>query len=147
MDPSGNQRDYYQEYDLDISENSTVLDCLIDIREYQDETLSLRCSCRGAICGSCAMRVNGNAALGCKTKITNVLDSNNSITVGPMGNHEVVKDLVVDIGDFWNKLRAVKPWISPIGDEPEAEYIAPNEDMQHLVGVVGCILCLSLIHI
>ena len=136
-----NQRDYYQEYDLDISENSTVLDCLIDIREYQDETLSLRCSCRGAICGSCAMRVNGNAALGCKTKITSVLDSNNSITVGPMGNHEVVKDLVVDIGDFWNKLRAVKPWISPIGDEPEAEYIAPNEDMQHLVGVVGCILC------
>ena len=62
-----NQRDYYQEYDLDISENSTVLDCLIDIREYQDETLCLRCSCRGAICGSCAMRVNGNAALGCKT--------------------------------------------------------------------------------
>ena len=55
------------DYTVDMPENATVLDALIEVREYQDGTLSLRCSCRSAICGSCAMRINGRARLACKT--------------------------------------------------------------------------------
>ncbi|HZA25883.1 MAG TPA: 2Fe-2S iron-sulfur cluster-binding protein, partial [Dehalococcoidia bacterium] len=59
---------HWQEYPLSIEDNATVLDALIQIREDVDGTLSLRCSCRSAICGSCAMRINGHATLACKTK-------------------------------------------------------------------------------
>jgi succinate dehydrogenase / fumarate reductase iron-sulfur subunit len=58
-----------------------------------------------------------------------------------MGNLPVVKDLVVDMAPFWNKVKAVEPWLQPQGPEPAAEYLAPNEDMLHLAGVMGCIMC------
>ena len=134
-------RSFTQDYELDVPEDSTVLDSLIHVREYVDETLSLRCSCRGAICGSCAMRVNGHAALSCKSKVGGALSADNVITVEPMGNQPVVKDLVVDLTMFWDQIRAVQPWLQPAPPEPEAEYVAPNEVMQHLVGVMGCIMC------
>ena len=58
---------YYQDYQLDVLDSATVLDGLIKVREEIDGTLALRCSCRSAICGSCAMRVNGQAMLACNT--------------------------------------------------------------------------------
>ena len=63
-DPESNNSDYvWQEYPIAIDENATVLDALIQIREDDDGTLSLRCSCRSAICGSCAMKINGQGGL------------------------------------------------------------------------------------
>ena len=53
----------------------------------------------------------------------------------------VIKDLVVDMTLFWDKVRAVEPWLQPEGPEPEGEYIAPNQDMLHLAGVMDCIMC------
>ena len=53
----------------------------------------------------------------------------------------VIKDLVVDMTPFWDKVKAVEPWLQPEGPEPEAEYLAPNEDMLHLAGVMDCIMC------
>jgi succinate dehydrogenase / fumarate reductase iron-sulfur subunit len=58
-----------------------------------------------------------------------------------MGNLPVLKDLVVDMGPFWDKVRAVQPWLQPAGPEPEREYLAPTEAMLHLTGVMGCIMC------
>ena len=133
---------YYQEYGFDIDENATVLDGLIKVREEIDGSLALRCSCRSAICGSCAMRVNGQAMLACNTKIADVQPSNGGpVVVEPAGNMGLVKDLVVDFDLFWDKVRAVDPWLKPEGPEPEAEYLAPNEDMLHLAGVMSCIMC------
>ena len=65
---STNTVSHYQEYQMEMDEASTILDALIQIREDVDGTLSLRCSCRSAICGSCAMRVNGEAGLACIPK-------------------------------------------------------------------------------
>ncbi len=133
---------HFQEYDLDMPEASTVLDGLIHIREEIDGTLALRCSCRSAICGSCAVRINGQAGLACNTKATDALpDGGGPIVVEPAGNMEVVKDLVVDFAPFWSKVRDVEPWLQPDGPEPDAEYVAPNEDMLHLAGVMACIMC------
>ena len=132
---------YYQDYDLEMEESATVLDALIKIREEIDGTLSLRCSCRSAICGSCAMRINGQAGLACNTMIKNVIKPNDRvIKVDPAGNMNVVKDLVVDFAPFWDKVRDVKPWVQHYGEEPKEEYIVPNQDMLHLAGVMSCIM-------
>ena len=133
---------HFQEYQMEMDDSSTILDALIQIREDVDGTLSLRCSCRSAICGSCAMRVNGEAGLACNTKIIDMLPKDGSaITVEPAGNLPVIKDLVVDFQPFWKNVKAVEPWLQPEGEEPETEYLAPDEDMLHLAGVVSCILC------
>lgn len=132
---------YTEEFKLEVPEHFTVLDSLIKIREEQDPSLSLRCSCRAAICGSCAMRVNGQARLACKTKVISLSPTGSPITVEPMGNQRVIRDLVVDTTPFWNKVRSVQPYLQPNGPEPEEEYIAPNEAMIELTGVMGCIMC------
>ena len=132
---------YWAEYNVQIDPFTTVLDTLIKIREDMDGSLALRCSCRSAICGSCAMRINGHAALACKTRATDITQGGETITVEPAGVMPVIKDLVVDMTSFWDKVKAVEPWLQPAGPEPESEYIAPNEDMLHLAGVMDCIMC------
>ena len=138
---SENPESYWQEFPLTLEENATVLDALIKIREEQDGTLSLRCSCRSSICGSCAMRINGQAALACKIQAANALGEGNTIIVEPAAVMPVIKDLVVDFDLFWDKIREVEPYLQPQGEEPEGEYIASNESMRHLSSVTGCIMC------
>jgi succinate dehydrogenase / fumarate reductase iron-sulfur subunit len=130
-----------QDYTLDVPDHFTVLDALIEVRESVDETLAFRCSCRAAICGSCAMRVNGHAGLACKIKLTDAMRSDQSVTVEPAGNLPVVRDLVVDMVPFWDKVQSISPWIQPEGPEPEAEYVVSNDAMSHLNEVMGCIMC------
>ncbi len=132
---------YWTDYQVEVDRYTTVLDALINIREDMDGTLSLRCSCRSSICGSCSMRVNGHATLACKTRVSLISPDGQDITIEPMGVMPVVKDLVVDMTPFWDKVKAVEPWLQPKGPEPEGEYLAPNEDMLHLAGVMDCIMC------
>ncbi len=132
---------FWQDFTVEIDDKGTVLDALIKIREDNDGAFSLRCSCRSAICGSCAMRINGHAGLACKTQVRQAIGPDNSITIEPAGVMPVVKDLVVDFGIFWDKIMAVEPYLQPEGPEPEAEYIASNESMLHLSGVTACIMC------
>ena len=143
FDPdAGQPAPYYQDYELQLEDSSTVLDGLIKIREEVDGTLALRCSCRSAICGSCAMRVNGQARLACNTKVVDATRGDGRpIVVEPAGNMQVIKDLVVDFAPFWDKVHHVEPWLQPEGPAPEQEYVAPNESMLHLAGVMGCIMC------
>jgi succinate dehydrogenase / fumarate reductase, iron-sulfur subunit len=141
FDPEGDAEYKYQHYTVDMPENATVLDTLIEVREYQDGTLALRCSCRSAICGSCNMRINGRARLACKTQVGSVMEPGEEIVVEPAGNMPVIKDLVVDMAPFWSKIRAVKPWLQPEGPAPEREYLVPNESMAALGEVMNCIMC------
>ena len=132
---------FWQDFSLEIEDNATVLDALIKIREDLDGTLSLRCSCRSSICGSCAMRINGHAGLACKTQAAAVLQEGDVIEVEPAGNMPVVKDLVVNFDLFWDKIMEVEPFLQPQGPEPEQEYVVSNESMLHLSGVTACIMC------
>ena len=132
---------YFEDYALVTERSDTVLDALIRIRETVDESLTLRCSCRGAICGSCGMRINGHATLACKTKVAALASSGETIHVEPMNNMPVIKDLVTDMAGFWEKIRHVQPWLQPTGPEPEGEYLASPDAMNHLTGVMGCIMC------
>src|SRR3954453_8469559 len=105
FDPEGAYDEGYRDYVVEMPESATVLDTLIEVREYHDGTLSLRCSCRSAICGSCAMRINGGARLACKTSLKSIMcDDNGTIPGEPAGNLPVIKDLVVDMAPFWDKV-------------------------------------------
>ena len=142
QDPEAqNAAPFWQDYPLEIDDNATVLDALIKIREDMDGTLSLRCSCRSSICGSCAMRINGHAALACKTQAAAALQPGDIIQVEPAGNMPVIKDLVVNFDLFWDKIMAVEPYLQPQVPEPEQEYVVSNESMLHLSGVTACIMC------
>lgn len=141
FDPDRGDGSYYQDYRLDVPDYATVLDVLIQVREEIDGTLALRCSCRSAICGSCAMSINSRARLACKTKVVEMLGERNEILVEPGGNMPVIKDLVVDMEPFWDKVRAVKPWLMPVGPEPEREHLVSNESMLDLTKTMNCIMC------
>lgn len=132
----------YQTYQVDLPEHAVVLDGLIAIREQQDETLAVRCACRSAICGSCAMWVNGHAHLACKSKLAEFTKDGRTRVEAPpsMG---VVRDLVWDMRAFWEKHRAVRPWLDQKQPVPPAmeEYRVPNAAMDELVQEVTCISC------
>lgn len=130
----------YQEYRVEVDDNAVVLDAIIHVREYQDQTLAVRCSCRSAICGSCAMRINGRARLACKTKVGDVARED-TVTVEPMGNMRPVKDLVTDMSLFWGKVKEIHPWLKPHEPPPEREHIASREAMNDLAGTMNCIMC------
>ena len=141
--PEADPADWWQEYAVSLPEHATVLDALLSVRDEQDETLTMRCSCRSHICGSCVMRIDGLSALGCKTKVGDVLrrSGGSRIRVQPAGNMPVIKDLAVDLEGFFGKVRAVEPWLQPSGPEPEREYVVPNEDMLRVRDAMACILC------
>jgi succinate dehydrogenase / fumarate reductase iron-sulfur subunit len=141
-DPEAGDGARFQSYSVDMVEQVTVLDALIQVREYVDGTLALRCSCRSAICGSCAMRIDHKARLACKTKVIDLVQrEGDEITVEPMGNMPVVKDLVTDMEVHWSRVRQVTPWLQPTGPEPEREYLVPNEAMLDLSHTMNCIHC------
>ena len=102
-----------QEFRLDVSRGMTVLDALVRIKQECDGSLALRYSCRSAICGSCAMTINGNEKLACRTSLRKELERHGRIAIAPLRNLPVIKDLVVDMASFWEKIRDVHPWLVP----------------------------------
>ncbi len=131
----------WQEYSLEVHPDSTILDVLIQVREDIDGTLGLRCSCRASICGSCGMRVNGRARLVCKTQVRSLAPAGQQLAIEPMGNHTVVKDLAVDMSDFFKQVNQVTPYLQPDKLPDKGEFLASYESMSHLVGVMNCIMC------
>ncbi|MDA1096367.1 MAG: succinate dehydrogenase iron-sulfur subunit [Chloroflexi bacterium] len=140
-DPESDDPSSRQQYSVELTQYGTVLDALLDIRDSQDGTLAFRCSCRSAICGSCSMKINGQSRLACKTLVAQIEHEGEVITVDPMGNMPTIKDLVVDMDSFWDKIRSVQPYLRPEGPEPEREYLVSNESMTHLAVAMNCIMC------
>jgi succinate dehydrogenase / fumarate reductase iron-sulfur subunit len=148
--PETGEGPYWQEFKVDLDPDLSVLDGLLQVRDGQDGTLVVRCSCRAAICGSCGTKINGQSTLACKTQIAEAQananrgpgDGTNPIVVEPMGNMPVVKDLVTDMeSTHWEKIRRVTPWLLPEGDPPEREYVVPPESMIDITQSMACIQC------
>jgi succinate dehydrogenase / fumarate reductase iron-sulfur subunit len=131
-----------REYEIDAPEEATLLDCLDIIKDRHDGTLAYRKSCRMMICGSCGMRMDGAAVLACKTRMAAIAESGHVPVISAMGNLPVIKDLVVDMGPFWQKIRAVKPWLDPGYAEPgERETIVSQAEMDVIHKESLCIMC------
>ena len=141
FDPESDKESRYQDYQLDLEPGITILNTLNKIRATLDSTISYRMSCGSAICGSCAMKVNGHAILACKTQAGEHI-KDGVMQVDPLGNMEVIKDLVVDLEPFWGSLRKVKPWLQPDSlDNPEMEREQTADQFRFIDDVTTCILC------
>ncbi|MEB3360217.1 MAG: succinate dehydrogenase/fumarate reductase iron-sulfur subunit [Synechococcales bacterium] len=151
---------FLQTYELEVEPGQTILDCLNRIKWEQDGTLAFRKNCRNTICGSCSMRINGRSALACKENVgqelarlqhiaaatPNAAQTASSplptITIAPMGNMPVVKDLVVNMQSFWDNLEAVEPYVSSQSRQiPEREFLQTPEERDRLNQTGNCILC------
>jgi succinate dehydrogenase / fumarate reductase, iron-sulfur subunit len=131
-----------REYEVDAPDWACLLDVLDLIKDKHDGTLAYRKSCRMMICGSCGMRMDGRAILACKERMKPIADAGQVPVISPMGNMPVLKDLVVDMEPFWNKIRAVKPWLDPGYDEvAEKERIVSQQQMNAIHKEALCIMC------
>src|SRR5256886_2869193 len=102
-----------KEYEFDAPEWATLLDCLDIVKDKQDGSLAFRKSCRMMICGSCGMRMDGAAVLARKTRMYEIAQSRHVPVVSAMGNPPILKDLVVDMDPFWDKVKAGNPHPQP----------------------------------
>jgi succinate dehydrogenase / fumarate reductase, iron-sulfur subunit len=130
-------------YEVEAPEWACLLDVLDIIKDRVDGSLSYRKSCRMMICGSCGMRMDGAAVLACKERMKPIVDAGHVPVISAMGNLPVLKDLVVDMGPFWQKMRAMKPWLQPGYQEPmeEKEYRVSQEQMNVIHKEALCINC------
>src|SRR5919198_1507632 len=146
-DPESGQAAYWENFTVDLAPERSVLDGILQARDRQDGSISIRCSCQAAICGSCGVRINGKSRLACNTKIGEAAEraqvmGNGAIVVEPMGNMPVLKDLIVDMDAVhWKKVHRVVPWLLPDGPPPEREYIVPAESMIDVTQSMACIQC------
>jgi succinate dehydrogenase / fumarate reductase iron-sulfur subunit len=132
-----------QEYEISAPEEATLLDCLDIVKDQHDGTLAYRKSCRMMICGSCGMRMDGAAVLACQTRMYDVAQAGRVPVISAMGNLPIVKDLVVDMGPFWEKFRSVDPYLQPGYEEPPdgKEYRISQQRMNVIHKEALCINC------
>jgi succinate dehydrogenase / fumarate reductase, iron-sulfur subunit len=145
-DPESGESAYWQEFDVELEPERSVLDGILKARGEQDGSIGIRCSCQAAICGSCGVRINGKSSLACNTHIGEAAErsaeGDGTIVVEPFGNMPVIKDLIVDMDAVhWKKVQRVVPWLLPEGDPPEREYIVPAESMIDVTQAMACIHC------
>ncbi|PCI39734.1 MAG: succinate dehydrogenase iron-sulfur subunit [Thiotrichales bacterium] len=137
--PETDKRPYFKEYELDIPENSDmmVLAAIEKIKEI-DPTISIRRSCREGVCGSDGININGKNRLACITPVSSL---NGTITINPLPGLPVIRDLIVDMKQFYKNYAKVKPYLQPEGEAPAKERLQSIEDRKKLDGLYECILC------
>jgi succinate dehydrogenase / fumarate reductase, iron-sulfur subunit len=146
-DPQSGEAPYFEEYRVDLEPHRSVLEAILKVKNEQDGSVGIRCSCRAAICGSCGVRINGRPGLACHTHLdkaanTGVNSDGATILVEPMGNMPVIKDLIVDMDAVhWKKIQRVTPWLINKEPVPEREYIVPHENMVDVTQTMACIQC------
>src|SRR5688572_30026838 len=143
-DPESGNPAYWQEFNVELDPERSVLDGILQVRGDQDGSLGIRCSCQAAICGSCGVKINGRSRLACNTLIGEAAEKakGGPIIVEPMGNMPVLKDLIVDMDAVhWKKVQRVVPWLLPEGEPPVREYIVPAEAMIDITQAMACIHC------
>ncbi len=150
---------WYDNYEIKIQKGQTVLDALFHIQENIDDSLSFRYSCRGAVCGSCAMLIDKIPRLACRTQIrelkksedkielekfeslkTEAILSKDHVLIEPLPHLEVKNDLIVDMEKFFRNYREIQPYIS-FQKAPTKEYHMDTKEVEELEDYTNCILC------
>lgn len=132
-----------ESYTVPVEKWTTVLDAILDVKKHMDHSVGVRYSCRQATCGSCGMMVNGRPRLACFTKIDEL--GTDTVTVEPLKNFPVVRDLAVGFERLFDDHRKMKPFI--VSDETEVpeggrrDLIQTPEDLERFVQFSGCIKC------
>ena len=126
-------------FEVDIDEcGPMVLDALISIKSEHDSSVSFRRSCREGICGSCSMNINGTNQLACTTPMDSI---DGEIRVYPLPHMEVIKDLIVDLSQFFAQYALVEPWLKNDISPVAGERLQSTEERNRIDGAYECILC------
>ncbi len=138
--PEKDEKPYMQEFTLDTEAHRCimVLDALLAIRNTQDDSLTLRRSCREGVCGSDGMNINGKNSLACTTRLA---DLKQPIVIRPLPGLPVKRDLLVDMTPFYKQYERVEPWLQNDQPVPAKERLQSPEDRAKLDGLYECILC------
>jgi succinate dehydrogenase and fumarate reductase iron-sulfur protein len=139
--PEDRPTPYFDDYEIPYRDDMVVLDALNYIKDDVDGTLTYRWSCRMGVCGSCGMMVNGVPRLTCAVFLREFQPK--PVVVEPLRYFPVIRDLVVDMSAFLEKLKEVKPWI--IRDEApvsEGEYLQTPEQVEAYKQFSMCINCM-----
>ena len=137
--PDSDTKPYMQMYELsDIEPGMMLLAALLKIKDTLDESLSFRRSCGEGVCGSDGMNINGINGLAC---ITPLSDLKEPVEVRPLPGLPVIRDLIVDMDQFYQNYRDIKPYLVVNDPMPEVELPQSPEQRERLDGLYECILC------
>ncbi|OIR17291.1 succinate dehydrogenase iron-sulfur subunit [mine drainage metagenome] len=129
---------YMQDYDLHMDAGDAMLLDALMLLKQQDDTLGFRKSCREGVCGSDAMNINGRNGLACITSLSSLKQP---IEIRPLPGLPVIRDLIVDMAQFFKQYHSIKPYLVNNDPPPETERLQSPKDRLELDGLYECILC------
>lgn len=137
--PEKDDKPYMQDYELDLEKNhaAMLLDALSLLKK-QDDTLSFRRSCREGVCGSDGMNINGRNGLACITALAGLKQP---VVLRPLSGMPVIRDLIVDLTNFYKQYERVRPYLINNQPPPSKERLQSPEERAKLDGLYECILC------
>ncbi len=155
---SNGKKAWFDTFEVKSKPHMSVLEALFQIQDEQSSSLSFRYSCRGAVCGSCAMLINKKQRLACRTQVSEIVRENvltissfgpiakpelktgDDILIEPLPNLPVIKDLIVDMGPFFKHYGSIKPGFGNT-NQAAAERSMSQDDVSKVDGYAACILC------
>ena len=126
-------------FHVETRKGMNLLEALLKIQDEQDGTLALRYSCRGAVCGSCAMRVDGKVVLACRTHAEDLLKK--TVLIEPLPYFPVIRDLIVDMSALFEHYRKIEPYLQGKPNPPQLEYLMREDERKEIDPYIQCILC------
>lgn len=146
FNPEKDVKAHSQDYCVEAGPETTVLLALLKIKSETDGSLTFRASCRAAICGSCSMQINGVQKLACNTSVLEEHDRHGKVVIQPLANMRVIKDMVVQMDSFWEKVREVTPYVVSYNDRlpiPREGLKTIQENLHNADACIMCGACLS----
>lgn len=140
FNPETDEKPYMQDYEVDIKEHNCnmLLDVILHIKNKVDETLTIRRSCREGVCGSDGVNVNGKNRLACTTHLSTLSEP---VVIRPLPGLPVIRDLVVDMTQFYEQYEKGQPYLQNDTPAPATERLQSPEERAKLDGLYECILC------
>ncbi|MCK5719536.1 MAG: succinate dehydrogenase/fumarate reductase iron-sulfur subunit [Thiomargarita sp.] len=145
--PGKDKSPYFDNFKMEVETGMTILEVLRHIKNTQDSSLTFRAFCRSAICGSCAVKVNSDSVLACSTQLMPILKDfgKGSVTITPMSNMPIIRDLVVDIDPVIEKLAKMHPYLvenrERVPKALEQESLMSQKELEKFNVMTDCILC------
>jgi succinate dehydrogenase / fumarate reductase iron-sulfur subunit len=140
--PESDETPYDQRYEVDVAPTARVLDALVQVKQFQDGTLTFRKSCAHGVCGSDAMVINGRERLACKTLVQEVAQEHGALVrIDPLRGFRVERDVLVDQTPFLKKYQSIKPYLINDQRVGEKEQLQTPEERIRIDDATSCILC------
>lgn len=136
--PDADKLPHFEDYTVECEPTDRILDAILEVKGLLDGSLTLRKSCGHGVCGSDGIRINGRNALACRELIRN---HKQPIVIEPMKGFKIIKDLVVDMGPFFEKYKSVKPYLVNDDPAPAKERPQSENDRMKFEDTTKCILC------